>query len=46
MNEKLLFKIGVKFAALLNMGRTFEKYCVKLGANKVIVKIKYEARAN
>ena len=30
MNEKMSFKMGVKFAVPVYMGRIFQKYCMKL----------------
>ena len=32
MNEKMSFRIGVKFAVPVYMGRIFHKYCIKYEA--------------
>ena len=40
MNEKISFKMGVKFAVPVYMGRIFQKYCMKQEAK--ILKLSYK----
>ena len=47
MNERMSFKMGVKFAVQVYMGRIFQKYCMKQEAEMIKVSYKrYEDRPN
>ena len=41
MNEKMSFKMGVKFAVQVHTGRILEIFCVKLEANVLRRSYKY-----